>query len=200
MKYEHNLIVQLGWRATGKTEFCKRVIKHQKPERCLVIDTCHEYSDIPEVDDVFLSMNDLKGTYRVAFGNVPKKDRFETFGKYISKFYNRLLIIEIPACFDDFGDEDAFHKIMMASDLVGAILTKRSHKVDIIINLQSVKHFLHPKIVATANVLILRKTIESVYIHREMIPSESLLETLMEAEQTIRDTFVEYVAINLDNQ
>jgi hypothetical protein len=198
----NNVIIQVGWRGTGKTEFCKRIIQHRlerlvikgKPNRCLVIDADNEYQYLPTLDtfeDFFFEHEDQEGTYRINFGDYLKEERKDIYKKAIRKFKNGLLICEDPSkyFFNDSG--------ILDHDFVGMIVTARTFRIDVIVNFKLWKYALHPKLIANADMLIVREeNITSLEKYRNRVWTV-LFHRILIAQENLRTLPLDYVTINM---
>lgn len=193
MEEKHNLIVQLGDRATGKTEFCKRIIQFQKPERCLILDPNCEYIGIPHVREEFMTDTSMKGVYRYCFLDIEKKDRIAVYVNYVVAFQNGLIICEEPMSYEE---KFTAKNLISLKDFVGILITRRSSKVNVIINFQDISCLCNPHIICNANIVIYRKHFSSLKRYKKYFTSD-VFKKFLQAEETIKNTFLEYDIIKL---
>ena len=205
-----NNIIQIGGKASGKTEFCRRVMSWQKPKRCLVLDWHNEYQELDEVglnDGFFANPEDWNGHKRIALWD-KRNNRIEQIRlalDAIKKFTNGLLIIEDANMLtqrlnEDLKDLKDFLPLNKAIktplDLCGYLATSRSRRTSIIMNTHCYALLTHPKVGSNFSFLVVRKTPDTVGRYADTLNPNTKRE-ILEAEDIVRGTLLEQVTIKL---
>jgi hypothetical protein len=200
-----NIILQVGHKASGKTEFCKRVMNWQNPRRCLVLDFNYEYNKLDTVElgsDWFKSPEDWNGHKRIALWEYSQKEQIKIALKAIKTFKDGLLIIEDANMLTRPRDKKRkgfvpFGKsLSIPEELVGLLSLTRSRGTRVIINTHCYAWLTHPKIGANCGYVMIRKTPDSI----ERFPTiltPSIVRRILQAEKTVRETFIEAVTIKI---
>jgi len=139
------LTLQIGGKKTGKTHFCKRWIRQGCYDKVLIIEASDEYAEFD---------NDKECT-RMVWNN----DNKLAISKALNDFHDGFLIVE-----DIFSDKEK-----MTTDFLGLISCLRSKRIDVVMNFQTVKMALNPKIASVANVLRIFKTNETTMLLKKIL-------------------------------
>lgn len=155
----HKVIIQLGFKATGKTEYAKTLIKTAK--RGLILDCNNEYTEYQIADSEFINNEGVEGIYRVVFdGNDSMEVNREKYCNCACQFRNGTLILEdYSALFKDTTE--------IKTKLAGIMCFPRTHRRNIVANYQSFKQ-IHPKALQNVDFFIFCKTYESIKTYKSL--------------------------------
>ncbi len=153
MRKERNIVIQIGKKKSGKTDYCKDVLR--KVDRALVIDISNDYYNYRDASANFINLNG-KGVRRIGFENYMSLETMINIClDVIRAFSNGLIIIEdMPRLFD-------FTK-PLPINFIGEITTLRSKDIDLILNVDCYRHAFHPKILENTRFFNVYKTVDSV--------------------------------------
>lgn len=152
---EDKIMIQVGSKNTGKTNYCKLYLKEKSPKRALILDIQNEYNDIKKLDNLQLEhfILDTKhtGIYRYTFEGNLAENKMQ-FASILTNYRQGTMIIENPCIL--FGH--------IPQELLGLMCIHRTKNVNIIVNFLSLKRALNPKILQNANFYHLYKNIEPI--------------------------------------
>ena len=171
----HDLLIQVGGKATGKTQFIKNQLRNKPPQRGLIIDPNNEYSDY----EILPNVNFPEGVFRVTFNPQAKKlDMEKKYIKYIQGYTNGVVILENPmSIFETFPQ-----------DLFGLISIQRTRKLDVIMTMSTYKHALHPKLICNARYYVLYKSKEKIKDFQQRFSTSNEFDLFSDAESRLSDT------------
>jgi hypothetical protein len=183
------IIIQVGSKNTGKTEYCKTLLIDKPPKRALVIDIRSEYTEIEKLSPytfhkVVLNKN-IMGIYRHIFEN-GLDDGKEAYLDIILNYKNGLIISENPAYL--------FSKV--PQELFGLMCINRSKKVGLIVNFLDLGKALHPKIIQNADIYHLYKNIQPIEKFKNLLGG--YYELFKKAESMVDERH--FCKIDLNNQ
>lgn len=176
---ENMLIIQVGKKFCGKTEFCKQYLAKAKPKRGLILDIDNEYTDYPYLGiDSFIENRKPEGIYRINFKGQTLKEMEKMYIDAILFFRQGTLICENP------------FKIMekLPIDMIGVLCTGKHKNVNAILNINSLKPLFDTKyLLNNTRYLYFYKTIDKVECYKRYKKIDSkYYNLLLEAEKLLQ--------------
>jgi len=143
--------IQIGGKGTGKTSYCRKLLFHGYPKRCLVLDLHNEYTEIEVLTDWnFLKDPNENGLYRVLFNGLNLAEKKEKYMKCFDGFKKGFLIAEDPFTFIHYTSNT------IESELIQSILLRKATDCGLFLNIQGWSHAVD--LLNLVDVLIMRKT------------------------------------------
>src|SRR3989304_1913391 len=185
----NKIIIQIGKRKVGKTEFCKKFLKEKRVKRALILDFQDEYDEykvLSEQNDLyekFILNSSEKLIYRI-FANKTIEEWRKQCDFIFLNFSGGLIIIEnLKFIYNKFPNS-----------LIPMISVNKTKKIDIIINFNSYDFSLNQKLIVNSDFIIMYQTNEFLEKYKIKLKSYDLYELFKNAQkETEQSPFFGYI-------
>lgn len=138
-----NTIIQ-GLHKSGKTTYCKKIIKESKQERILILDFANEYTEFPLLDnESFINNPAMVGVFRIDLSNMSLYEVKNKVLIVVNWFSKGLLILD---------DINKIFNGIFPTGFISVTSTNRTFGIDIVMT--TVNPITNPKILGNTDTFI----------------------------------------------